>query len=84
MSSGFQVIEKLQDQRRRQILEPKGRDGSVAAIPRESQQQLEGVAVRRGRVRADIPLGGQVAHEIPRHEGGEIGARHSALLSVMR
>ena len=70
----FEVREKLQDQIWGQILDLQRRDRSVTGSGSESQQQLEGVAIRRGGVRADIALRGEVADEEGGHEGGEIGA----------
>jgi hypothetical protein len=80
----FQVREELEDQLRGQILEPECCDGAMGDVPREPQQQLEGVAIRRGGVPADVALRREMADEEGADEGREIGAGHDGLPSVMR
>lgn len=80
----FHVRQKLQDQVGGEVLDPERRDGPVSDIAGEAQQQLEGIAVRRGGVRADIALRREMANEEVGHERREIGARHDGLRSVMR
>jgi hypothetical protein len=84
VASRLQMVQKLRDQVRGEILEPKSIDGSVRRVAREPQQQLERVSIGCDGVGADVPLGCEIADEESRHQHRKIWVRHDGLLSVMR